>query len=331
VRPVAAFLAEIAPMLINQPVGAFGRLREQFLTRNYHLGTSGLHYAALAGIDIAVLDARGRAANVSVAELLGGAVRSEVPAYASIGYFTEHASLDNFTKQLEGAAGEGFKVAKIKIGAGVESDRERAEAALRALGQGSRIAVDYNANATIDTVTRSLRNLADLPILWVEEPLPPYLSEGWARVQELGVPISSGEAFYSRWSFRDHLVRGDFDIAQPDVAKCGLTESAFISELAATFNRRFSPHCWGSGVSQAATLQLLASRADAPFGEFGGTPQYLEFDRGENPLREGVLQQPIRAETGTVQVPQGPGLGVEIDEARLDEWVVPGHSLDVRG
>ncbi|WAP53943.1 enolase C-terminal domain-like protein [Streptomyces sp. S465] len=83
-------------------------------------------------------------------------------------------------------------------------------------------------------------------------------------------------------------------------------------QLAAALNPRLSPRCWGTGVVQAATLQPVSAVPRAPFGMAGGEPLIFEFDRGENPLRDGVLATPLTPEDGTVAIPDGPGLGVTI-------------------
>lgn len=326
---VAPFLRRFAQQLIGVPVDMKENFAQKILAEAYHFTTGGLHVAALSGLDIALWDAQARAFSVPIGHLLGGVVRQAVPAYASIGYVTATGDLEEFRTQLSRAAQEGFTAAKIKIGTGARQDRLRAEAALEALGPEGVLMVDYNANATVDTVLRSLHGLLDLDPRWVEEPLPPYQRTGWDQVRELGVPVAAGEALYTRFGFRDALVEDLLDIVQPDVTKCGgFTEAKLISQMAYTFNRRVSPHCWGTGLAEAACLQLLSVLPDSPFGETGGTPQYLEFDRGHNPLREDVLVDPIRLVDGVVAVPEGPGLGVEVAEDAVRSLALTAHAVD---
>ncbi len=145
--------------------------------------------------------------------------------------------------------------------------------------------------------------------------LPPEDTTGWARVAALGIPIAGGEALATRFGFREPISASRLDVVQPDVAKCGgLTEALAIAHLASAWNRTVSPHCWGSGVSQAATLQLLASLTPPATGMLDRDELWFELDRGPNPLRDGVLRQPIVATSGVVAIPDGAGLGVEIDE-----------------
>ncbi|TQM11083.1 enolase C-terminal domain-like protein [Pseudonocardia kunmingensis] len=103
-----------------------------------------------------------------------------------------------------------------------------------------------------------------------------------------------------------------------------------VRQLATAWNLQLSPHCWGTGVVQAATLQLLAATPRAPFGMTGGDPLIFEFDRGHNPLREGVLVEPIRPQRGRVSIPSDPGLGVTVDEDWVREHRVDGHGVRMK-
>lgn len=325
---VAPYLNRYSALLVGLPVDYKEAFAQKLIAESYHIGAGGLHVAALSGLDIALWDVQARGFDVAIGSLLGGVVRTAVPAYASIGYVTRESDPAEFRAQLHGAAAEGFTAAKIKIGTGVEQDRERCEIALDELGPDGQLMVDYNSNATADTVLRSLRVISDLDPRWVEEPIPPY-APGWDRIRAAGIPIAAGEALYTRYGFRDPIAAGHMDIVQPDVTKCGgFTEAKVISQMAYTWNLRVSPHCWGTGLAEAACLQLLSTFVDSPFGESGSTPQFLEFDRGVNPLRESVLKDPIRPIDGMVAVPQGPGLGIDVDEDAVRELSLPQYAVD---
>lgn len=324
------FLQYYGTQLIGVPVDAKENFAQHAIAHSYHLSGGGLHIAALSGLDIALWDAQARGFGVPVGQLLGGIARTSVPTYASIGYVTATGDLDEFRAQIQGAADEGFTAAKIKIGTGVRADRQRSETTLDVLGPDGQLMVDYNANATTDTVLRSLRALADLDPQWAEEPLPPYQRDGWDSLRSLGIPIAAGESLYTRYGFREPIAEGRMDIVQPDVTKCGgFTEAKLITQMAYTWGRRVSPHCWGTGVAEAACLQLLSTLPDLPFGEGTGTPQYLEFDRGFNPLREAVLTDPIRPIGGIVEIPTGPGLGITVAEETVRGLAKAGLSVDV--
>ncbi|MEU6128456.1 mandelate racemase/muconate lactonizing enzyme family protein [Saccharopolyspora sp. NPDC047091] len=326
-RLTAPFLAEQARELTGLPADVREELVLRRLCTGYHFTCGGLHVAASSGLDVALWDAQARRFGVPVGELLGGRLRDRVDAYASGGYVTPSRDLGEFRERIAEHVAEGFTAAKIKIGLSPAEDRARTAATRELLGDDGLLLVDYNANNTTATLRRSFDRIRDLDPHWVEEPLPPEDAVGW-RALDLGVPVSGGEALYTRYGFRDPIAEQRFDVVQPDLAKCGgFTEAQVIRQLATTWSLQLSPHCWGSGVAQAATLQLLSAVPTAPFGEHGGAPLLFEFDRGPNPLREGVLATPIRAEGGVVAIPDGPGLGVTVDEDwlrahRLDEVAV---------
>lgn len=329
---LAPFLNVLAHRLVGSPLDVREGVLLEDLTLGYHRTAGGLHVAALSGVDIALWDAHARTLGVPISHLLGGQLRDRVSAYASTGYVTADRDLGEFREQIAHAVAEGFTAAKIKVGTGWQEDVRRSEITRELLGEQGTLMVDYNANATVDIVRRSVSRLQDLNVYWVEEPLPPEDTTGWTEVRTLGVPIAAGEALYTRFGFRDAIAERRMDIVQPDLTKCGgFTEGKLISQLAQTWNLRVSPHCWGTGVAQAATLQLLASLPDVPFGQTGAEPTWLEFDRGNNALREAVLTTPITAKAGVVVVPDGPGLGVDIDEEAVRALALSEHRITTKG
>jgi D-galactarolactone cycloisomerase len=330
-RLTAPHLDAYARLLLGRPVDTRESFLLDALSAGYQFTSGGLHVAALSGLDIALWDAQARAFGVPVGRLLGGMVRDTLPAYASTGYMTATRDPGLFRDQIQQAAADGFTAAKVKIGSGPHEDRERTRITREVLGDQGTVMVDYNANATVDVVTRSLASIVDLDLYWVEEPLPPDDHTGWELVRRLGVPIAAGESLYTRFGFRDVIAERRVDIVQPDVTKCGgFTEAKAIAQNATAWNLRVSPHCWGTGLSQAATLQLLSTLTNAPFGRTGAPMHYLEFDRGHNPLREGVLIEPIRTVDGQVVIPDGPGLGVEVNEEFVRETALHHCAVDTR-
>lgn len=328
-RLIAEFIREAAGWVIGRPVDERAGVWLDRLNRQYHLTAAGPQVLAFSGIDLAMWDAQARALGVPLSSLLGGRVRSSVGAYASTGYYHEAGDAGPLRSYLEQAVAEGFTAAKIKIGSGAAGDVERVSIARELLGADGTLMVDYNTNATLDTALVSMRAIAPFGIHWAEEPLLPGDS-GWSRLRDAGIPLAAGEALYTRYGFRDPIAHRQLDIAQPNLSVCGgFTEANAIVAIASAFSVRVAPHVWGTGVLLAATLQLLAVLPDAPFGERTPYPPLLEFDRGENPLREGVLMRPITAAAGVVEVPDGPGLGIDVDEHALAQWLVASHALDI--
>lgn len=330
-REVAPLLAELASSVVGTHVDVRETRTLDMVAQGYHHHAWGLPVAAASGIDIALWDAWARTFGVPVSHLLGGALRTTVHAYASSGYVTRDQDPGRFRDTMAEHAAEGFDAVKIKLGIDPRADRARTEAAREAMGSDGTVIVDYNGNATAATLVRSVTGIRDLDPYWVEEPVGPDDVAGWRAVRDIGVPLSGGEALYTRYGFRDPIAERRFDIVQPDLAKCGgFSEGQVVRQLASAWNLQFSPHCWGTGVAQAATLQLLAATPAAPFGMAGEPPLQFEFDCGHNPLREGVLTDPIQARGGVVAVPDGPGLGVTVDEEWVRHHALTGHGVRTR-
>lgn len=301
------------------------------LAHGYHMTSGGTVVAALSAIDIALHDLWARTLGIGVASLLGGRVRDEVAAYASTGYVTASGGIDAFEAELTAAVTEGFDAVKIKIGTGIAEDRLRTEIARKAVGPTGTVMVDYNANYPVSLAARSIEVLADLNITWFEEPLPPEDGAGYRELRRTGQTIAAGEALATRFGFRDPIAERQYDVVQPDVTACGgFTEFHAIAQLAVAWNLLVSPHCWGGGLSQAAALQALASLSDYPFGDTGPSFQILETDRAWNPLRDEMLTDPIRISEGRVAIPDGPGLGVEVDEVAIRRYLVAQPQIYVR-
>ena len=134
--------------------------------------------------------------------------------------------------------------------------------------------------------------------------------------------MAGGENEYTRWGFRDAIVRKAMDIVQPDVcAAGGISECKKIASLAATHGVECVPHAWGSAVGLAATIQFLAALPYQPPCLIPVEP-LLESEQEQNPFRDHLALQPIVQRNGVVAVPTGPGLGIEIDRKVIDKYRV---------
>ncbi len=296
------------------------RLRE-FVVGQYHRGTGGPHVAAASAVDMAIHDALGRLLGVSVSELLGGRVRETVAAYASTGFATESNDLGRLREQIEEAADLGYDAAKLKVGFGLRSDVERVRVAREAFGPQGTIMIDMNGNYTADVAIQVLRAVEALDVHWVEEPVPPEDLDGLRTVRSAGVPVAGGEACYARAGFRDLVSQRLLDVVQPDVSICGgFGEARGIVEMASTWNVRVSPHVWGTGIGLAASLQLAAVVPRYPDVRVESVPLWVEADQGSNDLRERILERPLIPEKGKFVIPDGPGLGVVVDEDALGRF-----------
>jgi D-galactarolactone cycloisomerase len=295
----------------------------RFSNRLYHYGHQGPLIVAYSGINIAMLDALGKALNLPVCRLIGGMARPDVGAYATGGYLTL-GTASRFEQQLEALRAANLSIAKIKIGLGPASDEERVSMTRRCLGDDVRIAVDANANYTVDVALESMNRIGPYGIAWFEEPLKPYDFEGYAHLRSRApVAISAGEAHHTTHDFKKLLEGGCIDIAQPAVCACGgLDEARRIADLCRLHSTRIVASAWASGVGFAAAVQFAASIPQYPHSEYEPTPQLVEYDVGENPLREGILTEPFHLRDGKIVLPPGPGLGITVDQDTIQRHAI---------
>ncbi len=321
-RPNAALVEAYRPLLI----GADPLATEVLWERLYHAfrdqGQRGFAVIALSGIDIALWDLKGKHFGVPVHTLLGGAFRREVRAYATGTYRT--ASADPMTAiPAEAAAyvAQGFGAVKLKVGFDVAGDAALTHAVRAAIGPEAGLMLDANHGFDVVDAIAFGRRVEDCDIGWFEEPVLPEDLAGYVAVKAaLTMPIAGGETAFTRHDFREILRRRAMDIIQPDAcAAGGLSECKKIADMAAAFGVRCVPHVWGTGIGLAAALQLIAVLPPLPMSRTPTEP-LLEFDRSEHPFRQAVLTEPIEHEHGIVRIPDGPGLGIEIDRAALDRF-----------
>ena len=317
-RTVATLVDEVvADLVVGRDPSALESLVEETYAGLYHLAGRGLFQCAFSGVDIALWDLRGKRAGSPVHDLLGGARRETVTPYASTMYITEWE--EDPADPMRAATQEGFTAAKIKIGRGVEDDRERVRVAREILGQEATLMVDVNGNYRADQAIRLANELEPFDIHWIEEPVPPEDLDGFRRVsRETGMSLAAGEAAYSRFDFA-RLVDHEVDVVQPDVTKCGgLSEGRVVARQAVDSAASCSPHCWMGGVGLAAALHLAAVVPSYPHATNVPDPYLFEVDRADNALRTDLVTDPLDPTDGSLPIPDDPGLGVEVDQSTVD-------------
>lgn len=319
-RITAAAVETMGPWLIGEDP-----LRTDFLWQTIYAnlrdhGQKGVVIQALSGIDIALWDIKGKHFGVPVHQLLGGTLRTEVQAYAT-GLYRRRSGdpLRYLPDEAAGYVAEGFKAVKLKVGFGVEEDAKVTRAVREAIGPDIALMVDANHAYDAVAAIRLGRMIEQYDIAWFEEPVPPEDIAGYRVVKAaLSIPIAGGECEFTRFGFREHLVSRALDIVQPDTcAAGGLSECKKIADMAEAFAIRYNPHVWGTGIAIAASLQLLAVLPPHTPPSLAPLAPMLEFDRTEHPIRQAILTAPIEHVRGVVRVPDGPGLGIEIDRKAL--------------
>ncbi|MHB0775382.1 mandelate racemase/muconate lactonizing enzyme family protein [Halomonas sp. WWR20] len=289
----------------------YNRLRDQ--------GQRGLTITALSGIDIALWDIKGKHYGASVSELLGGRFRHSVRAYATGSFRREGVDrVQDVAEEVAGYAREGFHGVKIKIGFDVEEDLRVIAAVREAIGPERRLMIDANHGYDLLEALKVGKRAQPYGIDWFEEPvLPEQIGTYHAVRAGQPIPVASGENWHGRYAMLEPLSTRAVDIAQPDVCGIGgFTEMRRVIDMAAMFGIRLVPHVWGTAVCIAASLQVMAALPPNPPRREPIEP-ILEFDRTHNPFRQAVVKTPLEHDGGVVAIPDGPGLGIEIDRDAL--------------
>lgn len=325
---------ELKPIVMGQDPTNIQRVWQRMFDRTRQHGRGGLIFAAMGGIDIALWDILGKKAGLPVYKLLGGYADYVTP-YASSGFYSKGKGTKEIAEECRSYFELGFKYAKIKIGRNpevlmtplhnmafteecrytLEEDLERVAACCAVAKEyGARIMVDANNNWNTFTAMQMGKKLQEMGVYWLEEPLHLDNIDGSAELAKvLDMPVAGYESEIGLYRFREFIERRAIDIVQPDcVWSGGITECCRIAKLAQAHNLPCNPHVFSSGVSLAANLHFLASLPN-------GGP--FEMDRNVYPLRDELLTEKIDiAPDGFVYVPQGAGLGIELNMETFDKY-----------
>lgn len=309
------------PLLKGQSAVEPERVSETLRQSSFWQGRGGSVEHAISGIDIALWDIMGKACRQPVSRLLGGNYCSRVKPYGSI-LFDEPEVLQ---RKLESVVAAGFQA--IKMGWRPFGRRSRQfdelliRTARRTVGENVELMVDAGGSEQFwphgtNWARETARMLGNYDIRWFEEPLPPDDIEGYIELTRVSpVPVAGCEVLTRRQAFQPWIERRAVDIIQPDCTKNGgLTESHRIAGLAADHNVCVVPHGWNTAVGLAADLQFSASLPAARYVEYLTPCAYID-ELTETPF---VLDA-----DGCLQIPDGPGLGIEIPAEKLKRFA--GH------
>lgn len=313
----------VEPMFVGQSVFDFDHVEARVRNAMYHLGVGNQLTACLAAINVALFDAVARGFGVRVCDLIGGCGTTRIPAYASTGFFSRDPDRQ-LEHMLAEAAGHPYAGAKIKIGRGIKDDVARVTLARRMLGPDKLLMVDINGAYTADVALECARAIAPHDIHWIEEPLPPGDLRGYAELRARSpIAIAAGEAHHTARDFRALIDGRCIDIVQPSIPGTGgLAEAKRIAALAHAQNLRVAPHVWGGAVGLATACHFIAALPATPHTDHPPYPLMLEYDMSDNELRTRLLRTPLRLEAGHVLLPDGPGLGIELDRDAVERYRV---------
>ena len=293
-------------------------------------GQKGMPLQALSGVDIALWDIAGKAANLPLYKMIGGAHRDKVEVYG-YGMMLRPENINSLISRFKEESAEikemGFKALKMKVGVGPKDDIKLIEAVRGGIGDNFRFMVDANHGYTTHDALYVGRAMEEFSPYWFEEPVAPEDLDGYRELRAaLKVNISGGEAEFNRWGWRKLLESRGLDIAQPEV--CALGGISEYLRVLALCHSHFTPvvnHVWGSAIAVAVNLHLLAAMPPLPGGLFPWEPM-LEFDTTHNHFIDDLLtvsldiKNQVKNNNGTVSLPNGPGLGVTPQRDFLDKF-----------
>jgi galactonate dehydratase len=277
----------------------------------------GMLVESIAGVDIALWDIMGKVAALPVHRLLGGAGRRQILAYASSINWGDDARAEAETRDC---LARGFRAIKVKIGQTPRAAIARAELIRKIVGPEIRLSVDANWAFDLDEATQVGEALAALDYWWFEEPIVPEDIDGYRRLRErTKVRLAAGESDFVATQARDLIATRSVGVIQPDVARAGgITETRRIADLADAFHVAYAPHVgWSGAICAAASVQLAAAQ-----------PNFLVYECMifANPLRENLLTRRVGSfqdlVDGHAAVPEGPGLGIDIDRDALARFTI---------
>lgn len=320
---VERVIVELARLVIGAPAGAMRYHRDRLARTR----TGGYAQSALL---LALDDLRARQRGMPLHALYGGPVRDSITAYAASQGYVEGEELEHtWTREAETFLEAGFTAIKLRTGRyPVDREARALERVRELVGPDVALMVDGNGGYTLGQALHMGEVLHDLDARWFEEPLPQDGYHGYGALRgRLQVPLAGGEIAESPDEAGQLLTSQAVDIIQPDVVICGGVVGALdVAVNAAAHGVSMIPHTSGGAIGIAATVQLLALMPDESRSP-AADPVLLEFGQGPNPWRTELLETPLSPEAGRVRIPDGPGLGWQVDAAtiidrRVAHWEV---------
>jgi len=311
-RTVEMAVKELEPVLIGQDPRRIEHLWQAMYRGTFYRGGPILT-SAISGIDQAMWDILGKSLGVPVYSLLGGAVRSRIRMYKHVGGKT----LDEIRASGKKAVEEGFTILKtgidtmahlVETPAYVIRQVERMEALRDAIGQNVDFAIDFHGRISPALAIRLAKEFERFSPVFIEEPcLPENVDTMVTIARSTTIPVASGERLFTKWGFRELLEKQAVAIVQPDLAHCGgISEGKKIAAMAEVYYAGFAPHNPLGPINLAASIHLSAN-----------VPNFLAQEHVT--MGEGYLKNPFVIKDGYIDLPTKPGLGIELDDEKIEE------------
>lgn len=301
----------LAPLLVGEDPFMTEALWQRMFEKTLLLGRRGALMRAISIADIALWDLKGKATSLPLYRLLGG-YRTSIPVYVSAAYYAAGQTPDDVARELASCVEQGFKGVKMRVGgATLKEDIARVRAARRAIGDDVELMVDanYGFNDHLQGIRAGLL-FQDEGVRWLEEPTQPDNLKGSTAIAEaLTMPVATGESESTRWAFQQIIEQRAADILQPDVTVVGgVSEWLKVAALASSHNIPVAPHyVWDVHVHLAAATPAVIVQ------------EYFERD-SDLVNFDDVLVSPLKPENGMLRVPEGPGLGLDLNDEAIGRY-----------
>lgn len=324
---------ELAPRLIGEDPLNVEKLWRKLYYQSWQHGRGGIVICAMSGIDIALWDIIGKYLKTPLYKLLGG-FTTKVRAYASGGFYAEKKGTKEISQEMKSYVDKGYTAVKMKVGRNTTTmnplevmpdpeynyhlaeDLERVESVRKAVGNETRLLVDANAAWDMHTALVMGRQFDRLGVFLFEEPIcTDDLYSSAELASALDVNIAGYETEQLVFNFERLISNRCVDIVQPDLSWAGgITECRKIGHMAYAFHKPIALHCFSSAILLAASLQFLCAIPNSGM---------LEIDQNPNGLREEIVKEPLSIDkNGFISAPERPGLGIELDEAAIEKYLV---------
>jgi galactonate dehydratase len=325
---VAAAVHDMSDYLIGRDPDTIEDIWQTLYRARFYRGGP-VSMSAIAGIDQALWDIKGKRYGLPIHQLLGGAVRDRIQVYSWVG----GDRVSDVVTAAQDRAAQGFSAVKmnaceelhyIDSYAKLESVVERVASVRAALGSGFGIGVDFHGRLHRAMAKVLAKELEPFHLMFIEEPV---LSENNDALREIAAhtstPIATGERMFSRWDFKQLLQQGAVDIIQPDVSHAGgISETHRIATMAEAYDVALAPHCPLGPIALAACLQIDAISPNAFIQE---QSLGIHYNVGNDLLDYLVDPTVFDYAAGYVTIPSGPGLGIQVDEEKVREMAAIGH------
>ncbi|TMM55770.1 mandelate racemase/muconate lactonizing enzyme family protein [Maribacter algarum] len=313
---IKAGIQMVTPLIIGENPLQNETLWYKMYRKTLDFARRGVLAASISAIDVALWDLKGKILNQPVSVLMGGQHRKRVVPYATGLYFSESDDLSaKLVAEAKTYVKLGFKAMKMKVGLSVDQDIALVKAIREAIGDEIKLMIDSNHAYSLREAAELSRAVEQYNIGFFEEPVSPEYYHHYKELRtKTTIPIAGGECEYLRYGFKTLLENDCVDILQVDICGAGgLSEAKRISTLANTRGVEIIPHVWGTGIAFHAALHFIANLEPIP-GRMYPPDMYIEYDRTENDIRESLTSPSIAMKNGFIDIPQGPGLGIEVDE-----------------